>query len=302
MNDEAKPIQKLLITQHESKRVVAVVAHLRQLFRAALLDGAVQRPIFWDHPEVLLTAASLRTLLFDDSPSPILLDFLKNHVVTIQVETLETTCSMLLLSEIEPGSGPHVSDLLASILLDPKVQEDFKLNEPHSFMTVLQEGFGMVDNLSTRQNVWCPGPAYMERTNSTVGYQPNLGLCQYAQITRKIVDLSAWGNVCVGFLKEKPIRRRNIISYVANKLGGVHYDSRRLPSKEADVEEFRLLATAYDWDAQSVTHAGLVSVALACIELVRTPAISSLLYALEDFHLSRQERLRNGIPVGAAPP
>lgn len=117
LNDEAKPTPKLLIRQHESKRVVAVVAHLRQLFRAALLDdGAVRRPIFWDHPEVLLTAASLRALLFDHSPSPILLDFLKNHGVTIQVETLETTCSMLLLSEIEPGSGPHVSDLLASIL------------------------------------------------------------------------------------------------------------------------------------------------------------------------------------------
>ena len=146
MNDEAKPIQKLLIRQHESKRVVAVVAHLRQLFRAAVV-----RPIFCDHPEVLLAAASLRALLFDDSPSPILLDFLNNHGLPIQVETLETTCSMLLLSEIEPGSSPHVSDLLASILLDSKMREDCKLNEPHSFLTILQEGFEMVNNLGTRQ-------------------------------------------------------------------------------------------------------------------------------------------------------
>ena len=119
---------------------------------------------------------------------------------------------------------------------------------------------------------------------------------QLCTITRKVVPLQEWGNVRLGFLRDIPIRRRNIICYVANKLGGVHFDSLRFPHNESDKAEFKVLAQAYDWDKQAVTHAGLVAVALACVEIVRTPVIRDLLVALERFHAERQKRLREGLP------
>lgn len=115
-------------------------------------------------------------------------------------------------------------------------------------------------------------------------------------ITRKVVPLQEWGSVRLGFLRKIPIRRRNIICYVANKLGGVHFDSTRLPSSETDKAEFKVLAQVYDWDKQAVMHAGLVAVALACVEVTRIPLVQDLLIALERFQHERQKRLREGLP------
>lgn len=81
---------------------------------------------------------------------------------------------------------------------------------------------------------------------------------------------------------------------MANKLGRVHYDSKRLPPDLEDRTQYRALATAYDWDNQSIMHAGLVMVGLACIEILNAPAIRDLLHELEDFHLRRQDRLMRG--------
>jgi hypothetical protein len=108
------------------------------------------------------------------------------------------------------------------------------------------------------------------------------------------VTISEWGDVRIGYLKKVPITRRNLITYVANKLGGVHYDGRRLPADLDDAEQYRVLATAYDWDNQAIMHAGFVMVGLACVEILRSPPIRPLLDALVKHHNRRQGQLMRG--------
>lgn len=72
-----------------------------------------------DHANLLICSASLRTLLFDDNP--ILLDFVKEHSIDIEVEVLETNLGLFLLSMFVPDDG-HISDFLAHILLDEKTR------------------------------------------------------------------------------------------------------------------------------------------------------------------------------------
>ena len=61
-----------------------------------------------------------------------------------------------------------------------------------------------------------------------------------------------------------------------------------------DATQFTVLATAYDWDNQAIMHAGLVAVAMACIELLNTPEIVGLVLALQTFHAERHQRLMRG--------
>jgi len=245
--------------------------------------------------EVLLASASLRALLFDDSPGPQLIDFMRTHGLEIAVETVSTTSAMLLFSEVTPGHELHLADFIVEILLNQDVRADFKESEPRSFVTVLQETHDVVREIGQKQARWAPiSPDYLEKTNSTVGHQPGVGIFQYANITRKTVPLTKWGDEVVGMLGEISIRRRTIITYVANRLGGVHYDSRRFPVKEADAREFRVLAESFDWKQEAVVHAGLVVVFLSCLELVINESICEIHRALNEFHQSRQQRLRDG--------
>lgn len=215
----------------------------------------------------------------------------------IYVETLESDSSMLLLSELEPGSVDHISDFFVNILLNPSIREDFKIDERRSFATAMQEGSVAPSRLAEKTHVWAPGPDSIGPEDTSIGYQSGTGVFQFSHITRRIVKLQDWGDVRIGYLKDIPIRRRNIICYVANKLGGVHYDSKRTPRDGASAREFTVLASAYDWEAQAVMHAGLVSIALACIELVRVTALMDLYTALEEFHSKRQKRLVAGLSL-----
>ena len=298
--DSAAIEQKLEISQADSKKAAAMIGHLRQILRTVLQpDNRVQRPLYANQPEVVLAAASLRALFFDDTPKPLMISFLGQHGKTYPVETLETDSSMLLLSVLESGRKPHISDLFVDILLNSTTREQFKLNERHPFMTILQEGDPRIASVVNCEHVWAPGPGIEALQDNSLGYQPGTGICQFSQITRRVVDLKDWGDVRIGYLREVPIRRRNVACYVANKLGGVHYDSTRLPRVESDANEFRQLAVAYDWDNQAVVHAGMIAVVLMCIELVHMPWFVELLSGLEDFHQSRQERLVAGLSVKA---
>ena len=296
MPHKEPPQTSIRISQAESKRIPALVAHLRQVARAATrADGRIPRPVHLDHMEVLLAAASLRALLFDDTPSAQLIDFTRKHNLQIDVETVSTTSAMLMYSEVTPGEGPHLSDLIASVLLDPEVRKDFKEGEPHEFISIIQEDCDIVRQIGEEQLRWAPiSSDYLAKTESSVGHQPGTGICQYAHITRKYVPLEQWGNEVVGMLAEIPIRRRNIICYVANKLGGVHYDSNRFPAKDADAREYKVLAESLDWKAGAVVHAGLILVFLSCVELFRTAQIRDIYFSLLDFHERRQLRLRSG--------
>lgn len=133
---------------------------------------------------------------------------------------------------------------------------------------------------------------------------PSIGVSNYnapsqlAGIIRRNVPLSLWGGVQIGNLKDIPIRRESILCYVANRLGGVHYDSGRFPGDKAQLNEFRAIARVMDWEEQAFMHAGLVAVGICCAEFVRIPEIQELHRLLNDFHFKRQERLSRGELLG----
>lgn len=283
----------MTISQAESKRVVALVAHLRQIFRTASDGRRVRRPKEMDPAELVLAAASLRALLFDDTGEPILLSFLAGQSLQLSIEAIESNLSMLLLSVAAGDDDLHVSDFLADILFNAELRAHYALGEekelllahtdPQPFASVMQ-----------RPELWAPTAAEDEALNSGLGMS-NFGTpSQLITVTRREVAVADWGSVRMGRLKTIPIDRRTIILYVANKLGGAHYDSRRTPAAADDANAFRMLASVMDWEHQAVMHAGFVAVALACIEWVRTPLIGQLLYELSAFLERRQVRLRSG--------
>src|SRR5438309_10588316 len=112
MND-TQEIPTLSITRAESKRALALLAHLRQLARTISSKGKLLRPTEMDHADLLLCSASLRALLFDDKA--VLIEFMKHHGLSIGIETTETNLGLAFLSKLVPGEG-HVSDLLIQVL------------------------------------------------------------------------------------------------------------------------------------------------------------------------------------------
>lgn len=295
MDPSASRKPEIKISQKDSKRVTALVAHYRQIQRATLReDGSIIRPIDLDHMEVLLASASLRALFFDDSPSAQFFEFANQHDIQINIETVSTTSAMILFSQVTAGNELHLSDLIANILLNPAVGADFSEGISHAFFAILQESHEVVKQIGAEQQSWAPAsPEFTTKTNSTICYQPGLGISQYANITRRIVNLKEWGDQVVGMLADIPIRRRSIVCFVANKLGGVHYDSR-FSAKAPYAREFRALTESYDWKSEAVVHAGLVMVFLSCLELIKSEELHGLFLALEKFHSRRQARLRSG--------
>jgi hypothetical protein len=281
----------LKISQSETKRALAVFAHLRNIFEAVSRDQRVLRVIEMDHADLLVRSASIRTLFFDDDP--ILLSFAKAHDLTIEIECLETNLGLLLLSWLAPDEL-HVSDFLAQVLLDPKMRSDFSLDVTHQVFHTFEDGKGF-ESVRRRTDVWVPRRTVdEEKINSALGLSNLGGPAQLIDITRRRVPLEQWGKIRLGYLKEIPINRRNLLCYVANKLGGVHYDTKRLPTNAEDVAQFKVLATALDWDNEAIMHAGLVAVGLSCIEVSNTSDLAALLLALQRFHDERQQRLMRG--------
>lgn len=174
------------------------------------------------------------------------------------------------------------------------MREYFKLDEAKQIVVAVDGEQKAYTSLKRCPEVWRPTDEETKRLNTYVGFSNLGGPLQPVTVTRKRVPISEWGNTRLGYLKGIPIRRRNIICYVANKLGGVHYDSSRLPAGEEDRSEFKILAQAYDWEKQSIMHAGLTAVAIACIEIASHPQIAEVLSALRTFDNERQARLLRG--------
>jgi hypothetical protein len=191
-----------------------------------------------------------------------------------------------------PDEG-HVSDFLVQVLVDPAIREKFALDSPHQSFLAFTDKKGF-ENVLRRPDIWVPSREAAERLNTGVGVS-NVGApTQWFEITRRQVPIEEWGQVRIGYLKETSINRRDILKYVANQLGGVHYDSKRLPNDLNDVTQFKVLATAYDWENEAIMHAGLIAVAMACIEIRNNPDIVQLYLALRNFHSERHQRLMRG--------
>ncbi|HLD10013.1 MAG TPA: hypothetical protein VJB68_08215, partial [Methylophilaceae bacterium] len=256
-------------------------------------DGHGLHPLEMNQADLLLCSASLRTLLFDDSPSPILLDFLTQHSIKIELETFETDLAMLFFAQVEPKAAGNACDLCLDLLFNQEMRDYCEIGKVKS-LVLAAEGTASYADLKKRPEVWRPNNEERERLNTDVGFSNLGGPIQLCKITRKRVLIGDWGNVRLGYLKGIPIRRENIIRYVANKLGGVHYDSKRLPASKEDKSEFKILSQAYDWEKQTIMHAGLAAVAIACIEIATHPQIAEVLRAVKKFNYERQSRLLRG--------
>jgi hypothetical protein len=282
------------MAQADTKRALALFAHLRQIFQTARWDGkgGMRRPTHMDHADLLLSAASMRALFFDNRGQPIALTFLREHDIAVEMEVLETNVNLLLLSALVPDDW-HVSDFLVDILLNPDMEDKFPVDQTRQTMYCFTDGKGF-ETVSQRPDLWVPTWVDDEQINSGVGIS-NLGApAQLMNVTRRRVPLQQWGDIRIGYLKNISIRRRNLLTHVANQLGGVHYDSKRLPRDEKDRTEFQALSVSYDWDHQAIMHAGLVTVGLACIEIAAADKLFGLTQALGDFHVRRQQRLLKG--------
>ena len=165
----------------------------------------------------------------------------------------------------------------------------YTLDKTHQAFYSFQDGKGF-EFVLRRPNIWVPSSAANEKSIPARHFRSG-GSRTASRHQRRRIPLEERGKVRIGYLKEIAINRRNLLTYVANKLGGIHYDSKRLPMDREDATQFTVLATAYDWDNQAIMHAGLVAVAMACIELLNTPEIVGLVLALQTFHAERHQRL-----------
>ena len=106
-----KPIE---IKDEDTKQVLALIAHLNRLIDTTLSPEKLYiHPTRMDHRHLLLSSASLRTLIFDKDLQkvclPILIDFINRYEVDIEIDSFETNLSMILFAQMEPSSNGHIS-------------------------------------------------------------------------------------------------------------------------------------------------------------------------------------------------
>ena len=295
MVDEAITIK---IPQRHIFLARAISAHLNRIWQTVFCNGRVLRPIEMDQDSLLLASASLRTLVFGNSPGDgILLKFFKEHNIDAKVHTVSTDLNLLFMSHFFPNDD-HISSLLAQIAINP---DSISTEGP---MPLTGEFFFAIANPEVVQdqmknlNLWMPTSS--ECPDYGLGISPTgpAGLVRYTRHSSKLDD---WGNQRIGILKSTEIRKSNIIQFAANKLGGVHYDSSRIPSREDDRNQYKILSTVYDWDYQSIIHAALIATALISLELFTSSEVIMLRENLPKFLNDRQARLMAGMRLADDP-
>jgi hypothetical protein len=289
------PKQTVYITRSEAKLALCVFAHLRNIMVAIGMDrGGIIAPLDMDQADLLLCSASLRSLMFDYNVSvPPLIELLEKFSPNCLIPCIETHVNMFFLSDFF-GERPHVSDFLIKIICDTfgtKNEGVDKINQQDTFLLTYMSGKGF-KSLMEQKNKWLPTIyEYPDGGVGISGTSDGIVPSQLVTFTRKLIPLREWRNQRIGLLKTTNITRRNIVCYTANELGGVHYNSKRLPPQE-ERNAFHLLTEAYDWEDQAVNHAGLICTALIAVELMLCEDVRSLIPALEEFLLKRDETLR----------
>lgn len=240
-----------------------------------------------DQAELILAAASMRALLFDEKPQ--LISFLNQHRLSFSAEAMETNLGLILLSQLLP-EPTHVSDEIVLNYIDDERRSRNRLDEPTRVL-IFHEGREGFASMLDGQALWVPTKQQDAKLNTGLTASSNVGPMQFLELCRRSVDLRDWGGLRIGYLKHIRIDRRNLITYVANKLGGVHYDPDRRARNLEDADQFKALAVGYDWDDQSLMHAGLVATGIACIELALIPELRQLYEELRKALANRQNRL-----------
>lgn len=275
----------LTIETAEVRKIQAIVAHLRVVLGSGGTSTGPRMPRSVPQEELLLASASLRALFFDNGG--MLISFLDDHGADLAVEGFETDLGLILLSELL-NEELHVSDALVEALVNRSSFSQGDVDEPWTLLVAYKDRAKFASVLAQAE-LWAP-----PRASGISGPSPasNVGPVQLLTLCRRRVGIRDWGKLRLGYLKTTPIDRRAVVTHVANKLGGVHYDPTRLPAKSDDRDSYKALTAAYDWDNEALTSAGLIGVSLACIEMAHSPDVVMLAAALDKFAQQRQARLR----------
>src|SRR5690349_7269513 len=158
MNEDT-PSAPILIQDSDSKRALAVFAHLRRIVETITKCDSL-RPIQMDHADLLLCSASFRALLFDDF-TPIFVKFCDSYGLNIQIECLETDIALVLLSWFVPDEV-HLSDFLMHVLLDSEMRNSFPLDKEQRILHGFRDGVGWKGALK-RPDLWIPDRAAQEK-------------------------------------------------------------------------------------------------------------------------------------------
>jgi hypothetical protein len=295
MDEAERNKQTIHIQAADVQGALALYAHLERIIKTAIRKTAEGRVLLKPtgmHPaDLLLAAASFRVLLFDTDGEPILLKFLEKHQISIQLSALETNAGMIFMPLL--SFEGNITDGLAEIVLDP---EQLPVGQSRQLLFAYDEA-GIAEGFEQHSRLWHPSV-----DGNGVNFPPGIAgmvkqgssgkaLVQLVDITHRRVSPELWGDVRMGFLKDRPIRRRNLLTYVANKLGGVHLDAKRFPPDPNDEKEFRALATMYDPDFKAIMHGGLVATGMACLEFALEPDIHELLRAVRKFLAERPDKI-----------
>jgi hypothetical protein len=278
------------ITQRDCQLAQSVFAHLRRIFESTWDGHSVVPPSSIDQGDLLLASASLRAL-FLDGKWAILHQLIDKWDYSFDIEVIESDISLLFLSQWEPGGG-HITDFIYEMYFKESVRNSFPLNEPQQ-ISIADMGGKISKSLLQKIGVWAPRLSEMPDGAEPVGIS-GFGPAQFVTFERRRVPIKEWHKTRLGFLRHVPMIRDDVISYVANKLGGVHYDESRFANPNDDPKHFRVLSQAFNWEDQTILNGAVAAVGIACIELVNTPEIHDLAKSLGAFLEGRDERLHRG--------
>lgn len=287
-------VRTIPIKQEDWGRALALRSHLMVLFETVLTESegnmTFRHPLTLDPGRVLLTAASLRAMLFDDTGEPLLLSFLKRYNLDLTINSFDGDFAMLFYSQTNPAEDGHLTDFLFQFLLAENEQKVFPEGELKEFLFGAQ---GQVSaSLKTRFDVWAPKDKWAQ--HSAIGPANEDYMVQLCHITRRYTPAHEWGALPLGRLKDISIRRQRVVEYAANYLGGVHYDSDHHTNDPTKQNEFRMLSQAFDWEHQSGMHGILVALAICAIEIASAPSLFALFRALLTGESNRRDRILAG--------
>lgn len=196
---------------------------------------------------------------------------------------------MLYYAQTKPNNTGHLAQFLLSLIVDERQQIEFPVGVQKIF--VLSEDRQIPTSLANTIDTWAPTD---DNTYMGADLANDDQVVQLCRVTRRHAPIAEWGNLRMGYLKDIPIRRKSIIEYTANRLGGVHYDTAHHTMDKERANEFRLLTKAYNWEDRAIMHGAVVATAISAIEVAVCRELIDLYCQLGTEEESRRDWLLNG--------
>ncbi len=297
MNNKNKDNKTIYISQEDWGETLALRTHLGVILKTAYTFSDKEligkQPLQIDSGQLLLAAASLRALILDSAAKPLLISFIEKNNIELIINSFEGDFAMLFYSQNKPEKHGHLAHFLLSFIVLEEFQKNFAVDTKEEICLFTEDL--APDSLKHRFDVWLPRDQNSDHSGVTLANGTQFS--QIFHITRKHVSIDNWKNLKMGFLKDTPIKRERIIDYVANKLGGVHFDKSHHTKDKKRQNEFRLISQAFNWENQAIMHGAIVAIAICVIELATCPKIIEIYDQLLNIDNKRRNRLMAGEPI-----